>query len=270
MITLQLESLDDFFAQVEARIKGVRHFRSGKIDDYGNVVGVHEYEAGSVPFEHQDHFYDEDDRVVRLDRYEREFSKPTRRFYFYEGNNPKVLESVWFDRYGKIDNIHRYLYDGRTGLMIERAEYSRDGGLHYRILSTYDDPNLPQPQLIEEKWLDRLGNLIKRYEYERNSSGDLVVERSFGKADVLIGTYRFRYHADGALSDKEWLAADDDELRSAFRYKYDGEGRLAETILEDAGGKIECRQLLTHDEIGNVVEERWLDAAGQVVKQLRF
>ncbi|MCA9792113.1 MAG: hypothetical protein KC910_09975 [Candidatus Eremiobacteraeota bacterium] len=261
MVT-QSKTVEDLRAAIDARIESCRHFASGRIDSFGRVVGVGEL-PDSSRHERQDHQLDAAGRVLRLDRYEREFSKPTRRYYHYLGDSDKVSESVWFDRYGRLENIHRYLYDRDSGLMLERAEYTREGALYYRILSSYGQGDT----LAQDLWLGPDGKQLKRYVYTYED-GELVREEHYGKADGMVGYFEMEYDQGGNLALKAWFSGD--RLQSLTAYEYDQENRVIETVLADGDEMIEARQTFGYDQVGNVVEECWFDSHDQLVKHLRY
>jgi hypothetical protein len=259
------KSLQEFMENLNQQVTKVRHFKIGKIDHYGQVIGIKEYEEGKVPLDHQDHFYDELERVIKLEKYEREFSKPTVRIYSYGPGGLKVLESVWFDRYGKIENIHRYRYDSETGLMLERFEYNREGSLFYSIRSAYDEGN----NLIEESWHRKNGSLIKRYKYLYYPDGELEQEENYDGQDNLVGLYHFTYDERGNVREKSWYNPAG-MLMSKFVYICDAEDRVIKIELFDGKENLEVSQEFKYDETGNLLEEKWLDAEKKPIKLLKY
>jgi hypothetical protein len=263
------KSIEEFNEIVNSKIVKTRYFKTGKVDEHGNVVGIKECVPGSVPHVHQEHHYDNLDRVIKFEKYEQNFSKPLTRFYFYEGADIKLGEGVWLDRYGKIDNIHRYKYDENTGLMILRAEYNREGEIYYQIESEYDQSTDP-PRLIADAWKDKAGSLIKRLAYDYDENGEIVIERNYDSNNRLTGFYQFEYDERYVnLLKKEWYGPGE-ELRSFFAYDYDANDNVTRATLFDGSGKMESSQLYFYDGIGNIVEEKWFDDDGEMFKHIKY
>jgi hypothetical protein len=261
-------NIDEFNEMVSSKIVKTRYFKTGKVDEYGHVVGIKEFEHGHVPHVHQEHHYDNLDRVIKFEKYEQEFSKPLTRFYFYEDADIKLSEAVWLDRYGKIDNVHRYQYDENSGLMTLRAEYNREGEIYYQIESEYDKSTDP-PRLIGDIWKDMAGNQIKRLAYEYDESSEIVVERNYDSSNQLTGFFQFEYDEKINLLKKEWYGADE-ILRSFFTYEYYDNDYVKNATLFNRSGKKESSQLYFYDELCNVVEEKWLNENGEVFKHIKY
>lgn len=257
--------LDAYLTQVDGEIVGLKHFKTGRIDEHGQVVGIKEYPPGQVPFEHQDHFYDEMGRVVKLEKYEREFSRPTRRLYFYDPGDPKVKESVWISRYDRVDNIHRYAYDEETGLMSYRAEYNAEGQIAYGIHSGYDLSH----RLVEERWTDANKAQIKRLAYSYDDAGELATEAQYDKENRPEGFFRFTYDQRGNLVDKIWHNPQG-KVMSTFRYECDEDMRVTRVRLYDENQQLLTSQEFRYDRAGNVTQETWKDGEGQVVRQRNY
>ncbi|MCE1245401.1 MAG: hypothetical protein LWY06_02020 [Firmicutes bacterium] len=263
-----VRKIAEFIKGVDEKIKSVKHFKTGKLDDYGHIVGIHEFTPGRVPHIHQDHFYDELGRVIKFQKYEQEFSKPTTRVYFYDQDGDKLMEAVWVDRYGKIENIHRYSYDGETGLMKERAEYDREGRLFYSIRTAFDLTTDP-PRQIEEAWFDPAGKPIKRLVYKYDESGEICTEERFDANNIFDGAFHFEYDERGILKQKSWQSKSG-RVMSAFRYEVDADEKVTKTEMLDENMVVETIQTLTYDDIGNVKEEVWKDGEGKVIRQVKY
>jgi len=259
------EKLAGILREIDGRVVNCRHFKSGRIDEYGNVAGIKEYPDGRVPFEHQDHYYDDLGRVIRLEKYDREFSKPTLRLYFYEEGSIKVSESIWLDRYGRIDNIHRYRYNPETGLLVWRAEYSSEGDIFYAIHSTYDDIQ----KLVQEKWVDRKENQIKRLRYAYDQNGEMSLEEEYNQEDHMVGFFRFTYDERGNLKEKIWHNPAG-KVMSSYIYECLDDFQPVKVKLVDDDGTILSWEEFIYDEIGNVTTEKLFDGSGELVKVLRY
>jgi len=259
------DRIEQYLTQVDGAIVGVRHFKSGRIDEYGQVLGIKEYSSGQVPFEHQDHFHDCENRVIKLEKYDREFSKPTRRLYFYDQGDPRVKESIWFDRYGNLDNIHRYAYDGPGGRMSYRAEYNREGMVAYGIHSGYDLDS----RLVEERWTSQAGSQIKRLCYSYDQAGELVVEEQYSSNNLLEGYFHLAYDQQGNLVKKAWHNAQG-RMMSTFLYECDEFMRVTQVSLLDENNQLLNRQVFKYDPIGNVIEETWYDSEGAQIRHRNY
>jgi hypothetical protein len=266
-VNVKLNSVSEFYAEMEKLIVKVRHFKAGKLDNYGTIVGIRECEEGRVPFVHQDHYYDSLDRVIRLEKFENDFSKPTRRFYFYNPGELKVIESVWFDRYDRIENIHRYLYNNTRGLLIQRAEYTKEGEIFYAITSRYDDAE--PAHLLEELWTDVAKKQIKRHEYSYDEKQNMSEERMFDNANSLIGSNHFVHDDKGRLLQRKWHNSEGIAM-SSFVYDYDENDDAKALSIYDSQGNLESWQEFSRDALGNVKEEKWYDGANNLLRQLRY
>ncbi|MBI6545214.1 MAG: hypothetical protein HY692_00380 [Cyanobacteria bacterium NC_groundwater_1444_Ag_S-0.65um_54_12] len=256
-------SIAELQGEIRPQIVRARHYKSGKIDKVGKIVGVVEYPSETVPFEHQTHHYDSEGRVLLLEKFVKEFSKPSLRFYRYEEWH--VNEAIWADRYGNIENYHRYLYDDLTALMIWRAEYTYEGKLFYYIRSEYDSTR----RLLQESWFDAEDKLVKRLLYEYDAAGELASESEHDRSDLQVGSRRFKYDKQGNLTERAWFNKEKKRM-SRFLYTYDAKNQLVRVELRGVQDQLEARQEFTHDRIGNVIAEKWFDATGQLVKNLCF
>lgn len=263
------KTLDEFFALMEEAVVDQKSYRTGKIDDYGRVKGIHEYPGPQVPHTQQTHYFDKMGRPLKVEIYEKDFSKPITRVYFYEGEGDKVMESVWFDRYGKIDNIHRYQYDKTTGLMTDRAEYTKEGDIFYHIHSEYDKSFEP-PRHFEDVWTDKRGNLIQRYVYKYDDAGDVNIEEQYDENNQMIGYFFIEYdEAREFPVKKEWHGPGGD-LRSWQEFTYDAAHNVTRVDLFDGEGKREASQIFIYDEIGNLKEEQWVNVEGETFKKIKY
>lgn len=263
------ESMEELLERIEVKIVSSRHFRTGKVDKYGHVVGVGEYPEGMVPHVHQDHYYDSMGRVIKFQKYEKDFSRPLTRYYFYEGESDKLSEGVWLDRYGKIDNIHRYLYDEQTGLMIHRAEYNREGEVFYQIFSDYNY-NFDPPRLVSDVWKSKTGSQIQRYVYKYDEEGEINIEERYNEEDQLVGYFKIEYDETRENpAKKEWYGPDN-QRRSYFINEFDAFGNTTKVELHDGSGALEATQVFTYDSTGNLVEEKWFDPEGKLMKHLKY
>ncbi len=256
---------DELLSQIKASVQSVKSFQSGRVNKYGKVEGVREYPAAQAPFERQDHHMDAKGRVVYLEKFTRDFSKPTMRCYRYEDATSALTEAIWLDRYGRIENYHRYRYDEMTGLLVWRAEYDHEGNLFYSIQSRYDAKN----QLVDETWFDPKNRFMKRYAYSYDAKGELIGELHYDSRNVLTGINRFKYDAKGNLLERKWCDPAD-KVMSRFEYSVDHEGRVLAMKLYGPGGKVQIRQEFAYDGKNNVVREKWFDDKGTLVKDLRY
>ncbi|MEB3186890.1 MAG: hypothetical protein VKP72_05555 [bacterium] len=250
-------------AEARAAIVKSRYFQHGRTDRYGHVVGLREYPAGRVPTDHQVHHYDQAGRVILFEKYTRDFSKPTYRLYRYAGN--VMNEAIWIDRYGHIEHHHCFQYDRVTGQMVWRAEYQPDGTLFYSVASTYDSVG----NLIEDAYFDRNDVFVKREAYEHDKAGDVTRERFYDHENALVGFNTFTYDKQRRLTARIWHGPDG-VRRSRFAYTYDRQDRLSRLTVYGPTDKNPLVQEFTYDDVGSVTRERWMEASGQVVKELVF
>ncbi|MCL5037213.1 MAG: hypothetical protein M1269_08880 [Chloroflexi bacterium] len=258
------EKFEQFMEKINSRIESSKDFKSGKVDIYGHVVGIKEYPPGRVPHQHQTHYYDNNGNVIKLEIFEPEFTKPLTRIYFYNPGEDKLIESIWFNRYNRLMNIHRYRYDSENGLMLERYEYDKEGQLFYSIKSVY-----LRGELIGESWHNPRGALIKRYRYENYPDGELSLEETYNSADRMEGFFTFTYDGRGNLRDKVWHNAEG-RVMSTFRYTCDENDNVVKIELTGPDGMLEAWQVFTHDGVGNILTERWYDGTGEVIKDIRY
>jgi hypothetical protein len=256
---------ETFMLEIDLLIVDKKHFKNGKINNYAKVEGIKEYQEGCVPFEHQTHYYDKLGRVVKLEKFERDFSKPTVRIYYYEGDSEWVSESVWFDRYNKLDNIHRYKVDPLTGLMIERYEYNSQGEIYYFIRSTYDEGQ----NLVEESWHDKDGTLLKKHKYTNDENGEIIKEEQFNADGSLSGFFTLTYDSMGNLAEKSWHNSSGRKM-STFLYENADFLKTTKITLLDGEGNLMGTQEFLYDACDNVTEEKAFDRNGKPMKHLKF
>ncbi len=262
--TVRIASAKELIDEAKGKIVRARYFKSGKTDKYGKIEGWHEYPADAVPFEHQVHHYDERGRVVFFEKFTREFSKPSMRVFLYE-DGWSVAEGIWIDRYGRIENYHRYHYDTATNLLTWRAEYDHEGKLYYYIKSRYDEKN----GHIEDAWYTADDKLHKRLEYTNDSTGEPLEQREFDLANNLVGTLKFKYDKRANVIERAWHNGQGVRM-SRFAYAYDAKDQVTKVELRGDKDKIEARQEFSYDSVGNVLTEKWFDQAGKLYKDLRF
>ncbi|MBM3268428.1 MAG: hypothetical protein FJZ01_12325 [Candidatus Sericytochromatia bacterium] len=263
--TVQVASAKDLIEEAKSKIVRCRYFKSGKTDKYGKIEGWHEFPAGAVPFEHQVHHYDDRGRVVYFEKFVREFSKPSLRVFLYE-DGWSVAEGVWIDRYGRIENYHRYHYDTSTNLLTWRAEYDHEGKLYYYIKSAYDASS----SHIEDVWFTADDLLHKRLEYTNDpATGEPLEQREFNARNELVGALRFKYDKAFNVIERAWHNPAGTRM-SRFVYAYDAKNQVTKVELRGETDKIEARQEFAYDHVGNVITEKWFDQAGKLYKDLRF
>ncbi|MEB3299421.1 MAG: hypothetical protein VKO21_08055 [Candidatus Sericytochromatia bacterium] len=264
--SIVIEPAEELIATAKAQIVRARHYRTGRVDRFGKVVGIDEYPEGKVPHEHQTHHLDSMGRPVFFEKFERTFTKPSFRIYRFDEGEFRVRDCIWIDRYGRIDNHHRYAYDDSTSLLIWRAEYDQNGLLFYSIDSTYDD----QGQNTAEIWKDNEGQIIKTLQYTYDKAGEIAVQAELGPEGNLVGELRFTYDKEGRVTERAWHRAGSKERTSRQRYTWNKQGWLTKVELRGAKDKLSASQEFQYDDVGNVIRERWLDAQGGVYKDLRF
>lgn len=261
--TVKIPELADLDAEIKKQIKSVRYFKIGRIDQFGRLIGYGEYPKGKVPFEHQAFHYDAQGRVVYFEKYIRDFSKPSKRYYRYEGDN--LADSIWVDRYNRFDTYHCYIFDELTGLMTWRAEYQSDGSLFYTIKSDYDQRGL----ITSESWFDTSNRMIRRFLYAYDAKGELSTQHLYDARSRLEGHHSYTYDKRGNLLERRWHGADG-KRRNGYAYVYGPMDRVATIkVLNDKGNPI-MRKEFAYDAIGNVVRERWFDQRGALIKDLQF
>ncbi len=245
----------------EVRYVEARYYRIGRIDEFGRVIPMYELDPNLLPDTYQKYFFDEHDRVVKLEEVEN--GKLVRvRIYKYDDDSDKVSESLWFDGNGELTGIHRYKYNDK-GLMIWRAEYSPYNYMIYYIVSEHSDDN----RLTLESWYNRAGKLLQRVRYYYDDRGEVVREDKINADDELEGYHLLDYDENGNLIEKTWYTPDG--ARGArFRYEYDERQLLTKIYLYDPEDNLTAVHEFVYDERGNKVEERWYDEKGQLIKRL--
>lgn len=262
--TIVVPTPEQLSAEIKPQIKSVRHFKSGRINKYGKVVGVVEYPKGRVPYDHQDHHYDAQGRVIYFEKFTREFTKPTLRYYRYQDGH--LFDSIWVDRYGNIENFHHYRYDDLSQLLVWRGEFDHTGKLFYSIKSAYDSKN----NLVEDAWYDASNKFMKRYAFTyHKKNGEIETESHYDQNDVLIGFNHMTYDAKGNLLERRWNSPQG-QARSRFVYTIDKKNQVTALQLFGPGNQLKTKQEFSHDDVGNVVRERWFDDRGKLIKDLRF
>ncbi|MGE5706871.1 MAG: hypothetical protein ACM3YO_00935 [Bacteroidota bacterium] len=266
-------NLEGQIRELEASAVAVRYFHLGKINNYAKVEGIREYPKGQVPHQHQEYHFDAKGRVVKLEIFDREFSKPTKRYYFYEGDGDNVAESVWFDRYGDLDTVHRYTIDPFSKLMVERSEYTiseqdPEPKLFYTIKSLYDTATNP-PQMTEEAWHAANGTPIKRRRYRYDKEGRLAFEEHYNEKNRFEGFYLLTHDSKGNIRKKEWFNSNRKMMR-CFEYTYDNQDRVSKIVLKDENSAVRVIQQFIFDAVGAIVEEKLFDSENKLVKHLHY
>ncbi len=258
-----LPSLAELDAETKSRIASTRYFKIGRINELGRLIGYGEYPKGKVPSDHQAFHYDAQGRVIYFEKFSREYTKPSKRYYRYEDDN--LLDSIWVDRYGRFDNYHRYVFDELSGLMTWRAEYHQDGSLYYTIKSEYDYRAL----ITEESWFDDQRRMIRRFIYAYDDKGELVTQHLYDGRNSLEGFHSYRYDAKGNLLERRWHLPNG-QRRGGYAYTYGLQDRISKIqVLNETGG-LNARKEFAYDVVGNVTRERWYDNQGRLAKDLQF
>jgi len=240
----------------------VKYFRIGKVDEKARVVGTKELDPEKLPYEHLKYYYDDKGRVVRFEKYERDFPRPVVRTYKYEGDSPSVKESEWFDRFGNLRGIHRYECDAK-GFMVRREELDADRNLKYYIKSKYDEKG----RLIEEAWYNPDDTLEKRdvLGYDDDESMDPAWEEKYDAKNEHIGTFYYKYDDRGNLIEKKWYNAKD-ELQSYYKYKYNDDDLLIWLALYDENDNLQMYHEFEYDKVGNKITEKLFTGDGTLAK----
>ncbi len=253
--------LAKWIAEIDPELASVRHFRSGRIDRFGRVVGVVEVKGDKLPAEHQTHHLDSMGRCLRLEKFGEGTQKPINiRLYRYDGF--QVAESLWLNEEGVVWNYHRYTYDTATGLLTWRGEYNWDGKLFYAITSAYSGDGL----LESETWTDGDGKRVKQLSYRYDKKGEIVAEARTDENGNAVGTLEIAYDKQGRVSDRIWKGPDG-KRRSRMHFLYDSQGRISRIESFGALDRLTLRQENTYDAVGNIVAERWMDAQGKVFRE---
>ncbi len=253
--------LAKWLAEIEPDLVSVRHFRSGRIDRFGRVVGVIELTGDKLPGEHQTHHIDSMGRCLRLEKFSDGVVKPINtRLYRYD--DFQVSESLWLNEEGVVWNYHRYSYDTATGLLAWRGEYNWDGKLFYDITSVYNSDGL----LESETWRDGDGKRVKQLSYRYDKKGEIVAEARTDENGNAVGTLEIAYDKQGRVSDRIWKGPDG-KRRSRMHFVYDNQGRIARVESFGATDRLKLRQENTYDAVGNITAERWVDAQGKVFRE---
>jgi antitoxin component YwqK of YwqJK toxin-antitoxin module len=119
--------------------------------------------------------------------------------------------------------------------------------------------------LVEERYL-KGEEFLGRNEYTYDSGGRILSETHFDNQDACSGSYRFKYDEKGRCTARAWhnLAG---KLMTTFSYTLDDKGnRVRAELVKD--GKIENVQEFTYDARGNLLEERWKDEKGTLLRTI--
>jgi len=243
----------------------VKYFRIGKINKNATVVGMWEIDADKLPHDYIKYFYDDKNRVVRFEKYEREFPGASYRIYKYEGDSNSVKVSEWFDRFGNLKGIHRYYCDEK-GLMVKREELDGQNNVKYYILSRYDE----QERLIEEAWYNPDDSLDKRDRliYDSPDLSELTPssEEKYNSSDELNGVFHYKWDERYNLLEKKWCNKAG-ELKSYYTYKYNDKDLLTWIGLYHEDDTLQMSQNFAYDEKGNKISEEIFDGKGNLVKR---
>lgn len=172
--------------------------------------------------------------------------------------NRRATKSTWLDKKGKVISTFVYSYDER-GLMTRREEKSKAG----RTLSVTECSCDENGHIVEERYT-RGEDFLGRNVYTYNASGKAATETHYNAKDEASGTYHFSYDSAGRLSGRAWHNSKG-QLMTEFKYTLDQNGNRVRAELY-SGGKVETIQEFKYDPRGNLLEERWLEPDGKLMR----
>lgn len=131
-------------------------------------------------------------------------------------------------------NIEKHQYFNKEKIITKEFDYNYKGEIFYEVNYTYNIYN----NLIESKWNDKEGVLIKLYAFTYDSLQNLVEYKE--------------YNSDGILIEK-------------FNYHYDEFGKETERIKTRSGGHIDLREISKYSRKGYLKEKKLFSMYGNDV-----
>ncbi|MFH1808810.1 MAG: hypothetical protein ABIJ09_08690 [Pseudomonadota bacterium] len=171
-----------------------------------------------------------------------------------------VVASVWKERKGIVVTSFYYSYDER-GTMTRREERTKTGRVLYTTECRCDDSG----NLLEERYL-KGEEFLGRNEYTYDAQSRIASETHFDNEDKCSGSYHFKYDEKGRCISRAWHNLEG-KLMTTFSYTLDDKGNRIRAELLKAG-QIENVQEFTYDARGNLLEERWKDADGTLLRTI--
>jgi len=235
----------------ESRAKG------WEIDSRGRVKAI-EPIAGEPPDEYHLLFSDRSG-VVQIKEVKKNPEAALVGQIEYDGSR-RAVKSSWLDKKGKLVSTFVYTYDER-GLMIRREEKSKTG----RTLATTECTCDESGCLVQERFR-RGDEYLGRHVYTYDQAGRLATETHYDAQEQTSGTYRFTFDGAGRLLRRAWHNTQG-QLLTEFKYTLDAGGNRVRAELCRAG-QVETVQEFKYDSRGNLLEERWLDPAGKLMRTI--
>lgn len=174
----------------------------------------------------------------------------------------RACKSLWKDRKGKLISTFNYTYDER-GFVTKREEVGKAGRVLSLTTCTCDQGG----NLVEERY-HKGEEFLGRNLYTHDGSGRIATETHHNAADEKSGSYHFVYDSAGRLIERSWHNVNGDKM-TTFKYTLDGSGRRIRAELVRKG-VIESIQEFKYDTRGNMLEERWFEADGTLIRTIPY
>jgi hypothetical protein len=204
--------------------------------------------------------------------------------YIY-GHKNKVTEEIHYDGKGVAQNTIKYEYDDKdrmavqfyfskpdvlshktiythneSGQIIEYASYNADNQFRGKSLLIFDEQN----RLREKHRFNGAGVISQSNSLLYDQQGN-VIESSSRNADGSIAS---RTSCEDTAQGK--VCHTYEAKQKVFTHHFDHQGYSVKMIRYQADGSLSSEIIYTHDEQGNVLEEKEINADGVTVKHLFF
>lgn len=154
--------------------------------------------------------------------------------------------------------INQIRHFDKEGRLIDEQWLNPKGTVVTRRVLEYDEKN---GNLSKTTWYKGREVLKSRYFYTYDQQGNLIEENRKTPAGETQAKIVFEYENDKLINEIRY-----DRFNNLFNtgfYTYDN-GILREFLQKDRRDLINVRHLYEYDENGNLTEERWLNAEGEI------
>jgi hypothetical protein len=223
-------------------------------NDRGDVAKREHYSDDSyMPYKSQQFIYDTEGLLAEMIEVQKSSEAEDWWKTTYKHNSKGLLveASTTYKSDAELGDVWHYEYDGNGNKIHAILLDSGDLAL-WETFWKYD----ANGRVIEESrynYEDAAYAGVSRYKY--NAEGVLVEEEYFshGYEEETKTIVLYSYDAQGNIV-KESLVTPQCEF-ATYSYKYDGNGRMSETLYRESDGSFEKKICRKYDSMGNVVEE---------------
>lgn len=234
-------SVERYDAQMELSQSSLHTFlASGALASY-------ESESQANGFTRLENTYDAAGHLIKTQHYERDRLPGKAEHYRYDAQG-HLLELTENDVAGEVARVTRYTYDAQ-GRLSEAQVLEKGKALRYSVRYSYDEAG----RLLRMERIGREGVVSEQETYKYNTSGQRTQISSLPPGETKPMLTSLSYDSKGRLKEEKVLDTDG-SLFQWHRYRYDSTGTGAGEEHLDGAGKATMQKMEKFDGQGRILE----------------